>query len=349
MLRHRLSRFVLAIALAATALAAVGCKEKIAEVTSAWPTAESERTVPQPPVPARWPYTGKDAISATDVARRPLSVKIENSSASRPQIGISSADVVYETITEGGITRFNCIFHSKLPKKIGPVRSARLSDAWIVPQYDGLFFFSGTSSSVSRRVRKYKLPDMSEDAGVSFPYSRSQARSAPHNLILDSERAYQEAKKRKKRTTARLRSLQFDRSASEATPTITSISIPFSQANSVRWKYDAADDNYKRWNNDAVHRDQSSGKQITADNVVVMWVKYTPASRDKVGSTTYDVKLGGDGRVSVFRNGQRYDGTWTAKRESPPRFVDAKGQPIKLTMGRTWFQVIPLNGKISMK
>ncbi len=80
-----------------------------------------------------------------------------------------------------------------------------------------------------------------------------------------------------------------------------------------------------------------------------MWVKYKVAARDMVGSVTYDVTLGGKGRATVFRNGQRYDGTWQANRDAPPRFVDKEGKPIKLSTGRTWFQVIPLDGKITMK
>ncbi len=339
---------LVALLVAATVLVA-GCQRESVELTSAWPIAVAERVVPEPPVPPRWPYTGKDASSEKATKRRPLSVKIENSPAARPQLGLNSADLVYETITEGGITRFNSIFHSKVPKTLGPVRSARLSDMWIVPQYDGLFFFSGTSSSVQRAVNRNKLPDLSQDAGVSYPYWRATDRYAPHNLMLDTAKAYEEAKRRKFRVTADTTPLQFDRRSTEATPTITKIVVPFSQANTVRWKYDPKKRVYRRWNNGAIHRDRATGNQITANNVVVMWVKYKQASRDMVGSVTYDVTLGGKGRVTVFRNGQRYDGTWQADRDSPPRFTDKSGKPIKLSTGRTWFQVIPLDGKITME
>jgi hypothetical protein len=279
--------------------------------------------------------------------KRPLSIKIENSPAARPQTGIGSADVVYETVSEGGITRFNCIFHSKLPKRVGPVRSARLSDLWVVPQYDGLFFFSGASNSVDSRVRQAKLPNLSQDVGVSAPYSRSSARSAPHNLYLDTAKAYKAAEARKFKLTSKPRPLQFELRSAEATEPITEITIPFSQSNTVRWVY--KDGKYLRFNNGAAHKDEGLGKQVTADNVVVLWAKHTAARRDKVGSTTYDITLGGKGRVSVFRNGSRFDGTWSADRKSPPRFKDSKGRPIKLTVGRTWFQVIAADRSITMK
>ena len=313
-----------------------------------WPVAASERVVPQPPPALRWPYTGLDAPNAASVRRRPLSVKIENSSAARPQTGLNSADVVYETIAEGGITRFNCIFQSNVPKTLGPVRSARLSDMWIVPQYDGLFFFSGASGSVLSKVRSAKLPNLSHGA-AGRPYSRASDRSAPHNLMLDTKKANEEAAKKKYATEADLDRLAFERRSAEATPAVDRIEIPFSQANRVRWEYDAEGDRYLRWNNGAVHKDRASGQQVRATNVVVMWAKYTVASKDKVGSVTYDIKLGGEGRATIFKNGGRFDVTWKATRNSPPRFSDASGAPVRLARGTTWFQVIPLDGRIDMK
>ncbi len=331
-------------------LATSGCKsEKPAAVISAWPVANAERIVPKPPEPPRWPLSGLPAPDDVSTIKRPLSVKIENSPEARPQTGISSADVVYESVTEGGITRFNCIFQSTVPKTVGPVRSARLSDLWVVPQYHALFFFSGASSTVNGAVKRAKLPNLSEDAGVSYPYYRSTSARAPHNLFLDTKKGYVEAAKRGMPVTSDPPAkLQYAPSKA-ATPTITSVAIPFSDANHVTWTYDAKSKKYLRANDGRKHLDAQTGKQVAAKNVVVMWAKYTPKSRDKVGSTTYDITLGGQGRVSVFRDGQRLDGTWSAERTDPPRFKATDGSPIKLAPGNTWFQVIPLNVNITMK
>jgi hypothetical protein len=344
------SRKVLALVLVAGIGVAMlaGCARK-PEVISAWPVADSERIVPQPPEPLRWPLTGLSAPDQASIAKRPLSVKIENSPQARPQTGLNSADVIYETVTEGGITRFNCIFQSTVPPTIGPVRSARLSDLWVVPQYHALFFFSGASSSVNSAVKSAKLPSLSEDAGVSAPYFRSRQRSAPHNLFLDTKKAYAEAAKRGMPVTAEVPRLQFAPKAAETSNTVTSVSIPFSQANRVLWTYDAGKKAYLRQNNGRSHIDAGTGKQVISKNVVVLWTKYTAVSRDKVGSTTYRVELGGSGRASVFRDGKRYDGTWTATRDAPPHFKDAQGKAIRLAPGNTWFQVIPLNTNIAMK
>jgi len=340
-------------ALVALALscALVGCAEqRPAEVISAWPVADAERTVPAPPVPPTWPLTGIEASSKAVVKRRPLSIKIENSPAARPQTGLNSADVVYETVTEGGITRFHLVFQSKVPKIVGPVRSARLSDMWIVPQYHGIFFYSGASDSVTSRVRAANLPDMSQDAGISFPYFRSTSRSAPHNLYLDTTKAYQEAKRRGIKVSAKVSELEFGRPSlvTSATP-IKSVYIPFSGFNNVTWTYDSKRGVFLRENNHRIHRDAETDEQVAAKNVVVLWAQYTVASHDKVGSITYDIKLGGTGRATVFRDGKRYSGKWIATRTQPPRFVDKRGRPIRLAAGNTWMQVVPLDVNISME
>jgi len=346
--RVRIRQLLLAGLAVAAALSVVGCKTDAVVVTSPWPTADSERTVPEPPLPPRWPYTGRDAPSEEAVSRRPMSVKIENSDTARPQIGLNSADVIYETVVEGGITRFNCIFHSKIPKVVGPVRSARLSDQWIVPQYDGLLYFSGRSGSVGAVLAKHKLPVL-EHGRVPSAYHRVGNRSAPHNLMLDTKKGFSAAEKKGLRVLSEAKPLEFDRRSDPSTPTVESVDIPFSTSNRVKWVYDEDSGLFLRSNDGRVHRDQATGKQVTANNVVVMWAKYSEATHDMVGSVTWDIDMGGEGKVSVFKNGNRYNGTWKADRKTPPTFTDEDGKPIKLHVGRTWFQVVPTDVKIKVK
>jgi len=345
--RLRVKHAVLAILVALAVFGSAGCKPDAVVVTSPWPTANAERVVPEPPVPPRWPYTGKEALADEDVTRRPLSVKIENSDAARPQIGLNSADVVYETVVEGGITRFNAIYHSKVPKTLGPVRSARLSDQWIVPQYDALLFFSGRSGSVGAVLAKRDIPVL-EHGRVPSAYFRVGNRSAPHNLLLDTKKAFKVADAKGHRMTSEAIPLQFDRRSDSSTPTVDRIDIPFSTSNKVRWEWDADAGVFKRWNDGSVHKDQATGKQLSANNVVVMWADYTEATHDMVGSVTWDIDMGGEGKASVFKNGKRYDGTWKADRKTPPTFTDEEGNPIKLHVGRTWFQVVPEDVKIKV-
>lgn len=329
-----------------------GCSKTQAgnQLTSAWPVANAERRVPKPEGPPRWPLTGLTAPNAAAMSQRVVSVKIENSAASRPQTGLQSADVVYESLAEGGITRFNALFHSAIPKDIGPVRSARLSDLWIVPQYDALFFFSGASTFVSGRVKKAGIPNLSEDAGVTYPFYRSRQRNAPHNLMLIGDRAREEGIRKGYPATQTLRPFSFDYRKTESTPTVSQIDIPFAPGNRVKWTYDPKARAYKRDNNGRAHTDTQTGKQLTAQNVVVMWaaMKYS-GHRDVAGNETYDIELSGQNRASIFREGQRYDGTWTADAENPPVFKSSDGTVIRLSPGNSWFEVIPTNVNISLR
>jgi hypothetical protein len=332
-------------------LSALGCaKPEPNGIVSYWPKAERERVVTKPVVPPQWPLTGLAAPDADALKQRIISVKIENSPAARPQTNLQPADVVYESIAEGGVTRFNAMFHSLLPEDAGPVRSARLADVQIVPQYGALFVFSGASTTVNSAIRKASIENLSEDAGVSYPYYRSTQRAAPHNLFVVFSKAREEAKRRGMPVTRENKGLVFDtRASTEETPTVTGIDIPFSQANRVRWTYDADSNAYLRENNGKAHTDRATGKQITATNVVVLWAKHDAASRDKFGSVTYRIVLNGTGRCSVFRNGQRYDGTWEAGADAPPTFKAEDGTQIKLTPGNTWMQVVQTTVNITMK
>lgn len=343
-------RLVIVFTVVAVVLpAASGCKASAPQVVSLWPEVERERVVPKPPEPPRWPFTGLEAPSEEATPRRVISVKVENSPAARPQTNLSLADVVYESVAEGGITRFNALFHSKEPVVVGPVRSARLSDLYIVPQYHALFVFSGASTSVNARIQAVISENLSQDAGVSYPYFRSKDKPAPHNLYVVLAKVREEARRRSMPETMAVQGLLFGRQASEATPTVHEVHIPFSPANKVRWTYDPATRMYLRENNGAKHMDKGTGKQIAARNIVVIRAKHVPASRDVVGSTTYEIVLEGSGACTVFRDGQRFDGTWTATKDGPPRFVGEDGKPILLAPGNTWMQIIQPSIDITMR
>lgn len=346
----RIRTLVVTLLLVAVALAAVGCSAKEQpKLLSAWPIATLERVVPKPPTPPRWPLTGLPAPNNAATKRRVMAVKIENSPESRPQTGLQSADVVYEEVTEGGITRFNSLFQSKLPKVVGPVRSARLADLWIVPQYHGLLFFSGANTRVNTVINRAGIPNLSEDAGVSFPYYRATDRYAPHNLYLNPAKGYVEAKRRKMAITGTTKPLQHLRRSGEGTVTVKSIYVPFSPVNKVLWTYDPASKSYKRTNNGRSFVDRDTGKQVTAKNVVVLWARHIPQGTSKWGDQMYDIQLGGSGRAVVFRDGQQFPGTWTANKNTPPSFKDANGKPVQLERGNTWIQVLMLDQNITLK
>lgn len=344
--RH-LAIAVTALLLAAVPLAGAGCAARKA-IESAWPVASTERAVPRPPAPPRWPLTGLQATSADETKVRVVAVKIENSPQARPQSGLDQADVVYETITEGGVTRFNALFHSKAPGTAGPVRSARWSDTYIVPQYQALFAHCGGKIDLLKALRDKRYSDMDQFFNPG-PYVRASDRPAPHNLYVDVATVRADATaKRGYAPAAQVRGFPFDRSGRVTTPTVTVMTVAFNPDNKVTWSYDQASKTYLRAINGEVHSDRTSGRQYSARNVVVLWALVKPRSgTDVKGTPVVDIVLTGSGRASIFRDGQRIDGRWQTQGDAPPSFTTGDGTTIKLSPGTTWFQVVETGQEIA--
>jgi hypothetical protein len=330
---------VLAIACAATLLAACSNTRVL---DSVWPEAIAERSVQRPPGPAHWPLTGLDATNPQLVRQRIVSVKVENSAQARPQSNLDQADLVYETVTEGGITRFNALYQSLSPRSVAPVRSARTSDLSIVPEYQALFAHVGGAKDVLRQLKNHSKYNDVDQLYNPAPYRRGKDRVAPHNVYVDvvklrdwgiSKLGYE--------SSAAVRPFPFDRSSVAGTPTATFVSIPFSSSNKATWAYNAKTNRYARSTNGTPHKDKVSNKQYTASNVVVMWATIRRLNeRDANGSPVFNVVLTGKGRVTIFRNGRRFDGTWSTPGSVPPTFRAKNGTVLRLTPGNSWFEVI---------
>jgi hypothetical protein len=277
----------------------------------------------------------------------PLSVKIENSEAARPQTGLNAADVVYETMVEGGETRFNCIFQSRLPGEVGPVRSARLSDLWIVPQYQGLFFYSGANVDVVRRIKEAGLPDMSHSAASAI-YHRVSFRAAPHNLYLKLNGGHDIASAKGMTVRSdKLSPLDFGPIKSDSSVTASAITLNFGGRSNIRWDWNAEQGVYLRSQGGKALMDAMEDSQVRAKNVAVLYADYAQQpTLDPAGSPTYDTTLGGTGKAVLFREGNKYECTWTADRNTPPKLTDAAGNPIPLNPGRSWFEVLPARGSL---
>jgi hypothetical protein len=334
--------------LALTLLIASGCAAP-KTIETVWPVATSERTIDRPNGSPQWPLTGLDAPSADAVQTRIVSVKIENSPAARPQTGLDKADIVYETLTEGGITRFNALFQSQSPKAVGPVRSARPSDFAIVQQYQALFAHCGGDPQVRKELAdKTRFDDMDQFYNAA-PYWRAKDRAAPHNLYVAISTLRSEAiLKRGYAATAAVQGFTFVHADVATTPTVKTLTVAFSASNKVTWRYDAATRLYRRSINGVPQLDRASHKQYSARNVVVLWTtvrRYTASHNSQL----QEIALTGGGRLSVFRDGQRFDGTWEAGTDGPPVLRGPDGRVIGLDAGNTWFQVIGNDQDIVMK
>ena len=316
-------------------------------------------TPPEPEVveelptgPVFWPLTGVEADNHEVILGRTLSVKVDNHPQSGSKVGINSADVVFETLAEGGITRFNAIYQSEIPEIVMPVRSARDSDTYIVPQFgDALFFYSGGNRNVLRKLRNADIASLDHGAVGDALYSRSPERAAPHNLMVNLANAYDVAsgKDFEVKTTEPIVGFAFrdaDSNSADVGEAATQAHIFFSPVSDTRWTWDGDSGLWLRTVSGQAQYDGATDDQIGFNNVIVMWATHSIGSM--AGNVaTYDIDLASGGDVTIFMDGRRVDGVWEGSEDAPQTFKDSDGNPILLSPGRTWVSVMRVGDGIS--
>ena len=274
-----------------------------------------------------------------------MTVKIENSAAARPQTGLQQADVVWEEMVEGGITRFGAVYHSQLPESFGPVRSVRPMDAAIAAPYGGLMVFSGGQAPFVEALREAGLQLVSHDLG-SPGFSRSAERYAPHNLVGDPQAFLDGADGDHEDPPPE--QFAFAEAADEATVVTEgdpaqSIRCSFPSA-TPSWSWDADEELWLRSEDGAEAETTDSGR-ITAVNVVVLRVEVVATSYvDPSGASVPETELSGEGEAIVASGGRSVSCTWSKDGESDPLVVELDGEPVTLAPGNTWVEMVPANG-----
>ncbi|MGH9031003.1 MAG: DUF3048 domain-containing protein [Acidimicrobiia bacterium] len=327
--------------LAVTALAAVGVAACSGDGGDDKPTARKESpettttTMPPPPPPPVAPLTGVVDPSGASLARPVLNVKIENAPDARPQAGLELADVVYEEVVEGGITRFLVLYNSIVPDVVGPIRSVRDMDPYIVWPLGGVFAYSGGAPGPDAAIREAPVNPVDESATGTAMF-RDGGRAAPHNLFGYGQPL-------------------FDRGGQPAPPpalftylapgetivgeAVLAARVGFQAGYDPTWTYDPSTNTWLRsYGLDPFLT--ASGAQVAPVNVVVQFIDYPGYSQ---GNTV------GGGDAWVFSAGQLVRGKWLrGSREEITYFVDAAGQPIKLTPGPTWVELVPLGAAVDV-
>lgn len=318
-----------------------GAKEAVTREVIAPPeTAPEETEPPQPEVPAYTaPLTGLPAEAP--VTRRPLAVMVNNAPAARPQSGLMDADLVYEVLAEGGVTRMVAIYQSKADSaKIGPVRSIRPYMIDLGESYHGVLVHAGASNDAFAILQRQHKEDLDEITNAGAYFWRDKSRKAPHNLYSSPEKLFEGAEKRGFATEdANVPGYTFYRegegpvSGQEA----SRVEIKFQLDNyRVGYEYDAASGRYKRFINGKPHTDLETGEQLTAANVVVLGAEHRVL--DDVGRLDVNLELGGD--AIVFEKGKMIRAEWIHKQGDIIRFI-VDNQELPFVPGNSFIHIVP--------
>jgi len=313
---------------------------------------------PAAPCQECWPLTGKPAkVGAVD--KRPLVVKIDNVPDARPHYGITQADMVFEILVEGYVTRLAAVFQSQDASTIGNIRSARLADRSLTPMVRGALVYSGTSAYemplIQGDASAGKYVDLSAD--YTGGYYRVNFRPGPYNMFTSATAMRQAIAAKGADDPQAVPGWGFFANPDHA-PTIggmigalpaTELTIPYREDSSrVQYKFDEKSRTYARWQNagsKAVRDvDAANSQPVAAANVVIVQTEIWEVAQivDAAGSHAHDMRLTGTGAASVFRDGLRQDGTWSRATETDPFvFKNQSGERIVLDPGQTWVHVIP--------
>ena len=277
-----------------------------------------------------YPLTGMPAVNPANAGRPAVAVKIDNSSAARPQAGIEKADVIYEEFTEG-ITRFVVVYHSSDAPMVGPVRSVRPADPSIIKPLGGPLVFSGGSPAVLDVVRSAGIGQVTENDTDTL--KRRSGHSAPHNLYTSTDAMF-------KKIGAGPPPPDFARflapgaavAAPGATP-VPSFRLAAAPGVTASYEWDVAAGVWKRSTDGRPHGLEGN-TQIAPTNVIV---QYTPYSLFLLDKKIRYPEVVGSGEALIFVKGMQIKARWTKTAPSAvTTYVDSAGAPIALAPGQTW-------------
>lgn len=308
--------------------------------------------------------------------RRPLAVMIENHQESRPQSGLSRADIVYEAVAEGGITRLMGVFYCGAAAKnliLAPVRSARTYFLDWVSEYDALYNHVGGAGrcpdeTVDPRAKalcqigQYGIKDL-DQFGISFPncYRNPDRLSHPvateHQMVCLSDNLYEIAKN-KGWTNVDEEGVPWNKyfepwkfkddiKESQRPETFSAEFTAwkgYEKEYGVRWVYDKATNSYKRFNGGLPHADLDGGEQLNAKNIVLEFSKET-GGIDEHGHLLYQTI--GEGKATILLDGKKIEGTWQKRnRKARTKFFDEKGKEVEFNRGQIWIEILPTGTEI---
>ena len=266
-----------------------------------------------------------------------MAVKIDDTSLARPQIGLDNADLVYIEQVEGGLTRLAAIFSSVIPERIGPVRSARISDIDILAQYGKVIFaYSGAQSLMLPVIGSANLWDYGAQHSSPTIFTRDQTRPAPYNMILRGDllltKSVEDA-----REVAQSKSPGWSFGAAPA----GGVSIDSVKVSWPASKYEVTwSKSEKRWllSNGGVADMAASGKQLGATTFVIQSVSITNSIyRSKDGGYTPFSQTIGSGTGYILRDGRSFKANWSRPNaEAGTTWTLADGSEIKFAPGSIW-------------
>lgn len=285
--------------------------------------------------------------------RRPLAVMIENTKAARPQSGVSSADIVYEAVAEGGVTRFMAVYYCNDAEIVGPVRSARTYYLDWASEYGSspLYAHVGGANTPGPadalgQIGRYGWEGYNDlnQFSIGFPtfwrdYDRLGSNTATeHTVYSSTTKLWSFAANKRKLTNVEIddvtnKEIAWDKtyvpwtfkddaalvdrpSAFGASFALSGVQSSYATDYVAKWVYDKESNSYLRFTGEVEHRDMNTNQQLLAKNIVVQFMSMSIADDGYSEEGHGSHTLYGDkgtGKAKFLIDGKVIDGTWAKK------------------------------------
>ncbi len=280
---------------------------------------------------------------------RPLAIMVQNNPVARPHSGLIYADMVFELVSEGGVTRFIAVYSSNDADIIGPVRSGRIYFAEIARSLDPIYTFWGTYPQAYEAIKNMDLDAFDANSTAYINYTTagwrdpSRNEALEHTAFIDTYGIKEDAEKYGYDLKGGQSPLAFKIDAPEnQRGSISEITVNFStEAYLAGFVYEKQTNKYLKTLAGQPHSDFETKKQITLSNVIVLLTDIN-GPIDSAGHM--DVRTTGtsaQGEAYYFMDGNVVEGTWARETiQDPFEFMDTEGKQVLFNRGSTWVCII---------
>ena len=274
---------------------------------------------------------------------RPFAVMIDNDvEASRPQMGLESAYIVYEAVVEGSATRFMVLFKDiEDMEKVGPVRSSRHYFLDYALENDAIYAHAGWTDRAAAEITSRGVNNINGLLEDSAFYRDNTYDNTWHNLYLNPEKISKVADNKKYRRESDVKLLTYhENDVKPNGDANTGIAIPYANFYKVDFKYNAETKLYDRYVNGKPHMSQT-GNGLTAKNIIVYYVQDVPLN-DGIYAPRRDLKNLGKGEGYYLSEGVATPITWEKQTHDGKTVYKTKdGADLVVNPGNTYIQLVP--------
>lgn len=291
-------------------------------------------------LPFAAPFSGER--SEEEFTKRPVLVTINNHPKARPQSGLASADIVYEMVAEGNVTRLLALYQSELPNEIGPVRSARDYFIEIASGLDAFYVAHGYSPEARLMLTTGDVDNINGMQYDGSLFLRSKDRVAPHNSYITGEHVIEGMDKvGARKEIEKIPNLAFYDSVEDVPlGTLASmIEVRYGGSEDFHhvYSYDTLTQQYSRSSGGIVTIDRETDEEISLANVMFFEVDHQTI--DGAGRQQLDLKSGGKGYL--FQAGMMKEIEW--QQIDGVLVPMENGEPAKLVPGKNWINLVKTN------